>query len=133
MDIQWVIIADSFSVGTNGQMDVQGILGEIKAKHPAYRTTFLVLIKIHIESKDIGKDVELTLQIKRKGRELVASIPKLYKIGGLGDLTKSTPFVYFDVKGFPFRKIGDYSFDISIDSELKAREWLTISDIGDEK
>jgi len=133
MDIQWVIIAKSFSVGTNGQMDIQEIYSEAKAKHPGYRATFLVLVKINNEDQDIGREVELTLQIKRKGKELVASIPQLYKAGGLGERAKSTPFVYFDVKGFPFRKTGSYSFDISIDGKFKGREWLTISDIGNER
>ncbi|MFC1954367.1 DUF6941 family protein [Chloroflexota bacterium] len=128
-----MIIANSFSVGTNGQMDIKGISNEVRAKKPGYRATFIVLAKVTNEDQDIGTEIELTLQIQRKGKESVASLSQLYKAGGLGEQAKSTPFVYFDIKGLPFRKTGSYSFDISIDGEFKGREWLTISNIGDEK
>jgi hypothetical protein len=128
MDIQWVILARAWRVSDNGTIDIAGTFDYMGANPPHYYGTLVVLAKVKADPTEIGKKVKVTLQLHRKGEGLVESLDVVYDIPDLSIWAKATPYISFDIDRFPFKKLGEYSFDILMDGEFKNREWFVLVD-----
>lgn len=129
MDIQWVILARAWRINRNGTMDIAGIFNKLGARPPQYEGTLVVLAKVQADPTEVGQKVKLTLQLNRRGGELIESLEGIYDIPDLSIWANSTPFISFDIDEFPFQQTGEYSFDILMDGEFKNREWFTVTEI----
>lgn len=128
MDIQWVIFAQAWQVAEDGTIDIAGVFGELGAVAPDYKATFVVLAKVKEQPTEVGNTKTLRVEICRRGERLLDFKEWPYQVPDLKTWAKATPFIHLPVNDYPFKELGDYSFDFYVDGEFKNREWLIIKD-----
>ena len=131
MDVEWLIIAQSYSVGS-GVSNIGGIFTHIAVKGPPYLVApILVIAKLDIDPTETGGTQTVRFHIRHDDGESIGDYVGEYHIPDLKTWALRSETITWDIPGIGFPKTGEYVFEIYVNDALKNQKRVTVIDWED--
>ena len=127
MEVHCLHLAEDLQIDDANRVDILKLFNYITTDGPPYRHNFLVIAKIDESPSEAGETKSMVLRVTHELHGNVGEIPFPYVVPSLSAVADETPYIRLALPA-AFEFTGEYRFEMLVDEEVKAADWLWISD-----
>ena len=126
MDIRWMIFARGIRFHPDESLDILHAFDRNVGVGPSNKLSFWMIGKVREYPTEVGERKLLSLQIRHSDGVLVGEWMLTYHVHDLSTWASKTPYIAVEFPEFEFTRIGEYTFQLQVDQELKAEETIAV-------